>query len=107
MARRKIYSKDLTLSELAKGIWWREQDFGCITKIQVGKEPVGGKNVDVTETFHKRVVVPADSLQLVLDPNGDVGPPDGTELVVRGEAFIKAEGEQAGKATKVAAFRKS
>lgn len=60
---------------------------------------IEAKNGSTYSTHDRQTKVPVNSLELVLDPNGNASGPPGSTLIVRGTAIID------GKEEKVALFR--
>ncbi len=101
MAKRKVHPKGCGLELLKNRLRWKEQGYGALVEISTGKatEEEGPTDTDVTIGLHNWEAVNDDSLQLFLDPDHDLEPPENTELVLRGEAYVDDE------AKKVAVFR--
>ena len=80
---RKPYAGSSKLDRLEKDINFQEQPLKKVTKIEV--------EATFTVCTHDRKppAPPANSLKVLLDPNGNVKGPNGEEPFARGEALIE------------------
>ncbi|MGB5484311.1 hypothetical protein [Parasphingorhabdus sp.] len=95
---------EYNLTKLELSLELAESSYGATNALRVGESRIdGAEPTEVTVSEHKWKRVPPLSLRLMLDPEHDLKAPEGTTLVVRGTAIVKAGDKSEQK--KVALFR--